>query len=168
MAFRQEPGRNSVQAARDSEGSALPKVQKSSVPTPSLTTSQPPRGPGMEPHPGQTPSLRRLQVFKDDQRPSSFPKPTSQAKPGELFSPKKGVRLNLETCGKGRVWERGRRKTWSLLAQSLLWLCVYHDHTLTDSERSHLRVPPRSPMMLGRMAGPLSGCGIAGKRGAGS
>ena len=51
---------------------------------------------------------------------------------------------------------------------SLLWLWVYHDHTLTDSERSHLRVPPRSPMMLGRMAGPLSGCGIAGKRGAGN
>lgn len=45
-----------VLAAKDSEGSALPKVQKSSVPTPSLTTSQPPRGLGTEPHPGQMPS----------------------------------------------------------------------------------------------------------------
>lgn len=86
---------------------------------------------------------------------------------GAIFS-QEGSEIESETCGKGRVWERGRRETWSLLAQSLLWLCVYHDHTLTDSERSHLRVPPRSPMMLGRMAGPLSGCGIAGKCGAGN
>lgn len=53
VALRPEPGRNSDH----SEGSALPKVQKSSVFTPSLATSQPPRGPGTEPHPGQTPSL---------------------------------------------------------------------------------------------------------------
>ena len=64
----------------------------------------------MEPHPGQTPSLRCLQVFKDDQRPSSFPKPTSQAKPGELFSPKKGVRLNLRPAARGVSGKGGERR----------------------------------------------------------
>ena len=50
VALRPEPGRN-CSAARDSKGASLPKVQKSSIPTPSLTTSQTPRRPGTEPHP---------------------------------------------------------------------------------------------------------------------
>lgn len=40
-------------------------------------------------------------------------------------------------------------------------------HPLTGSE-SHLRVPPRRPMMQGRMAGLLRRCTVTGKRGAGS
>lgn len=55
----------------------------------------------MEPHPGQTPSLPCLQVFKDYQCPSSFPKPTFHPKPGELFSPKKGVRFDLRPAARG-------------------------------------------------------------------
>lgn len=74
-------------AARDSKGSALPKVQKSSVPTPSLTTSQTHRGPDTEPHPGQTPSLALLTGLQ--RRPTSLLLPqvnlTSQAW-GAIFS----------------------------------------------------------------------------------
>lgn len=41
------------------------------------------------------------QVFKDNQCLSSFSRPTSRPKPGELFSPKKGVRLDLEPAARG-------------------------------------------------------------------
>lgn len=88
VALRPEPGRKKLpSAARDWEGSALPKVQKSSVFTPSLATSQPPRGPGPEPHPGQTPSLL-LQ-----RRPVSLLLPQANLsltpRPGSYFLPRR-------------------------------------------------------------------------------
>lgn len=51
-----------------------------------------------------------FKVFKDSQRPSSFPKPTSQPRPGELFSPKKGARRDLKPAARGGSWERMKRR----------------------------------------------------------
>lgn len=110
--------------ARHSQGSALPKVQKSSVSTPSLNTSQPPRGPGTEPYSGQTPSLSLPTGLQ--RRPMSLflPQANLPSQATRAIFYQEGNETESETRGKGRVWERVRRQTWSLMTHSLSWLCL--------------------------------------------
>lgn len=157
MVFKPEPGRNPVQQPGPQKDLPCPKSRSPAF-SPLLTTSQPLRGPGTEPHPGQTPSLPLPAGLQ--RRPVSLLLPQANLSPqawGAIFS------QGSEICGKGRVWLRVRSKTWSLRAQSLPWLCLCYDHLLTGSERVTLRCL----MMQGRMAGLLSGCGVTGKRRAG-
>lgn len=90
-----------LSVARYSQGSALPKVQKSSLPTLLSPLHSHPEDLAQSPTQGKHPPSLYLQAFIGDQCPSSYPKATSHPSPRELSSPKKGMRLDLRPAARG-------------------------------------------------------------------